>query len=108
MHGWLDRWMTCYRDLPHRVFVSPPPTRTVLDIGSERDGDCFKTCFACWTSSLPFPLLVLMVRFDVIFPRIACGFLSIDTEDHTGIPQAGASSDITRVRLDLEGRPVGE
>lgn len=46
-------------------------------------------------------------RFDIVFPRISCGYLSLDTEDQSGMPQAGVVSQVVRLRLDLQGRPVG-
>lgn len=44
----------------------------------------------------------------MVFARIPCALLSLDAEDAVGIPQEDLRHDVTRTRLDLDGRPLGE
>lgn len=43
----------------------------------------------------------------MVFSRIPCSLLSLDAEDALGIPQENLQHDVTRTRLDLDGRPLG-
>ena len=50
----------------------------------------------------------LDIRFDITFHSIPCGSLGVDVMDVTGEQQVHVNQDITKQRLDLQGRSLGK
>lgn len=79
--------------------VTTPPQRTTMRATTSlRDPHDYRNCCGRGRGG----------RFDVVFARIPCGFLSLDAEDALGIPQEDLRHDVTRTRLDSIGRALGE
>ncbi|XP_012945396.1 endoplasmic reticulum-Golgi intermediate compartment protein 3 [Aplysia californica] len=50
----------------------------------------------------------LRINIDIVFPNMACAFLSLDAMDVSGESQIDVDGNLFKQRLDLGGRPVDE
>ncbi|CAG0880435.1 unnamed protein product, partial [Darwinula stevensoni] len=48
----------------------------------------------------------LRINFDMVFPRIACGFISLDSMDNSGERQTDITHNIYKIKLDMDGKPI--
>ncbi|RUS73051.1 hypothetical protein EGW08_019189 [Elysia chlorotica] len=50
----------------------------------------------------------LRINIDIVFPKMACGYLALDAMDVSGESQIDIDGHLLKQRLDLQGRPVSE
>lgn len=48
----------------------------------------------------------LRINLDIVFPRVACSYLTIDAMDSSGEQQSGIEHSIFKQRLDTGGAPI--
>ncbi|CAG0912434.1 unnamed protein product [Notodromas monacha] len=50
----------------------------------------------------------LIINFDVVFPRMACGFVSIDAMDASGVQLTNIQHNVFKRRLNPKGEPLSD
>lgn len=48
----------------------------------------------------------LRINLDIVFPRVACSYMTIDAMDNGGEQQSGIDHSIFKQRLDTQGKPI--
>ncbi|KAK3747231.1 hypothetical protein RRG08_005867 [Elysia crispata] len=50
----------------------------------------------------------LRINIDIVFPKMACGYLALDAMDVSGESQIDIDAHLLKQRLDLQGKPISE
>ncbi|CAL1544931.1 unnamed protein product [Lymnaea stagnalis] len=50
----------------------------------------------------------LRINIDIVFPRMACGYLSLDAMDVSGATQIDIEANLFKARLDLDGNTISD